>query len=184
LSKIKPLEPDVIFIPSYYQEAGLIATQARQQGMQQTLIGGDGWDSPQLIQIGGQAVEHCFFVTHSCSTAQEPVMQKFAQAYQAKYGREPDALAALAYDALYIVVDAIRRAGGAAEPRAIRDAVAQTKDLQGATGTITIDAQRNARKAAYALLIEGGNTIFYKKIEPEKSTLAPAAAPSTSAGKQ
>lgn len=173
LSRIKGSEPDVIFLPTYYQEAALIATQARQQGMHQTLIGGDGWDSPVLCEVGKEAVEGCFFITHSHTTAEEPVMQQFVKAYLAKYGTEPDALAALAYDAVYVVADAIRRAGSA-EPKAIRDALAQTKNLQRATGTITIDENRDARKAAYALVINGGKFVFYKKIEPEESPQAAA----------
>jgi len=183
LSKMKTFDPDVIFVPSYYQEAGLIATQARQQGMRQTLIGGDGWDSPRLIEIAGNAVEDCLFLTHSCNTAEEPVMQEFVKAYQAKYAVEPDALAALGYDALCIVVDAIRRAG-VAEPKPIRDALAQTKDFPGATGTITIDEQRNAKKAAYALVIKDGKAIYFKKIEPEEAAQTPAAGSKGAGGGQ
>lgn len=183
LSRIKGSDPDVIFLPTYYQEAALIATQARQQGMRQTLIGGDGWDSPKLCEIGGEAVEGCFFLTHSYSGAEEPVMQKFAKAYSAKYGKDPDALASLAYDAVYVVAEAITRAGSA-ESKAIRDALAQTKDFQGATGSTTLDEQRNAKKAAYALLIEGGKAIFYKKIQPEGSAGAAAATGKAPGGEQ
>jgi len=175
LSKIKGSDPDVIFVPSYYQEAGLIATQARQQAMNQTIIGGDGWDSPKLTEIGGKAVEECYFVTHSYSAAEEPVMQRFAKAYRLKHGHEPDALAALGFDALHIVADAIQRAGSV-DPKAIRDALAQTKDFSGATGSITMDEHRNARKPAYALLIKDGKPVFFKKILPEGETQAPASA--------
>jgi len=165
LTKLKALKPDVVFVPGYYNEVSLIVKQARELGLTMPFIGGDGWDSPKLVEIGGQAVEGCYFSNHYSKDEDKPEVQRFVQTFQEKYGEVPDALAACGYDAIRLVADAIQRAGST-DPQAIRDALAKTKDFPGVTGTITIDADRNARKSAVVLTIRNGQQEYVTTITP------------------
>ena len=168
LTKIKAANPDVIVVPGYYTEAGLIAKQARELGITVPLIGGDGWDSDQTIQIGGDAIEGCFFVNHYSADEDRPEVQKFVEGYKKKYGGKiPDAMAILAYDSMKIMADAIQRAGGT-DGTKIRDALAATKDFPGASGVTTINAQHNADKAIVILEIKGGKFTYRSRVEPKK----------------
>jgi len=150
LTNIKQLGADVIYVPGYYKEVGLIVKQARQLGITQPLIGGDGWDSPKVVEVGGAAALDCYYTNHYSPDDERAA--EFVAGYKAEYGKVPDALAALGYDGVGLVVDAIERAGKT-DPKAIRDALAQTKDFKGATGDITMDAQRNPTKRAAVLAI-------------------------------
>ncbi len=165
LTKIKGENPDVIYVPGYYSEVGNIAVQARRLGLKQPLLGGDGWDSPKLFQIGGQALQGCYFSNHYSSQSKDPRVVKFVADYKTKYGQEPDALGAVAYDAGYIVADAIKRAG-ALDRQKVRDALAQTKNYAGVTGTITIDKDRNAIKPAVVLEVEGNEAKYVTTVKP------------------
>ncbi|BCM89177.1 leucine-specific-binding protein [Abditibacteriota bacterium] len=165
LTKIKGSNPDVIYIPGYYTEVGNIAVQARRLGLKQPMMGGDGWDSPKLFQIGGQAVQGCYFSNHYSSQSKDPKVVKFVTAYKAKYGEVPDALGAVAYDAAYIVADAIKRAGSEDRSK-LRDALASTKNYAGVTGTISIDADRNAIKPAVVLEVEGNEAKYVATVNP------------------
>ena len=165
LTKIKGEAPDVIYIPGYYSEVGNIAVQARRVGLKQPLLGGDGWDSPKLFQIGGQALQGCYFSNHYSSQSKDPKVVKFVADYKTKYGQEPDALGAVAYDAGYIVANAIKRAG-AQDRQKVRDALAQTKNYAGVTGTITIDKDRNAIKPAVVLEVEGNEAKYVATVKP------------------
>lgn len=167
LTKIKTLKPDVIYLPGYYEDIGNICRQARELGLTSTFIGGDGWDSPKLTELGGEAVEGCYFSNHYSKEEQRPEVQTFVKAFQERYGEAPDALAACGYDAVRIVADALRRAG-VAERKALRDALAQTKNFPGVTGIITIDAQRNAQKKAVVLTIQQGRQKYITTISPEE----------------
>lgn len=165
LTSIKGKNPDVIFIPGYYTEVGNIAKQARSLGMKQTLIGGDGWDSPKLYEIGGAAVQGSYFSTHYSPQSKDPRVQKFVANYKQKFQETPDALAAVAYDAAYIMCDAIKRAGSTDRDK-IRDAIAKTKNFPGVTGSITIDAQRNAVKPAVILQVKGNEAAYVSTVQP------------------
>ncbi len=165
LTTIRAAEPDVIFVPAYYNEAALIALQARQLGIEQPLTGGDGWDSPLLFEIAGDAVEGCYFSNHYSQQDQSPAVQEFINKYQEKHDSVPDAMAALGYDSAYVLVDAIKRAG-TTDPEALRDAIAATAGFKGVTGTITLDENRNASKPAVVLKIEGGKAVFNTTVEP------------------
>jgi branched-chain amino acid transport system substrate-binding protein len=166
LNSIKQAKPDVVFVPGYYTEVGTIARQARDQGIKVPLIGGDGWDSPKLFESAGNALEGCYFSNHYSVESQEPTVQNFIKAYKEKYnGKEPDAMAALGYDAAKILADAIQRAGNT-EGSAIRDALAQTKDFKGVTGTITLDKDRNATKPAVVLQVKGKEFKFVETVQP------------------
>ncbi|MGC8783175.1 MAG: ABC transporter substrate-binding protein [Armatimonadota bacterium] len=166
LTAIKAANPDAIFVPGYYSEVGTIARQARELGITVPFLGGDGWDSPKLVEGAGTALEGSYFSNHYSHESTEPVVQEFVRKFKARYGGEvPDALAALGYDAANILFDAIKRAGST-EPSKIRDALAQTKDFPGVTGKITIDAQRNARKPAVILQVRGKAFKYVQTIYP------------------
>jgi branched-chain amino acid transport system substrate-binding protein len=166
LTKIKGTNPEAIYVPGYYTEIGLICRQARQLGIQVPLMGGDGWDSEKTAEIGGDAINGCYFTNHYSPDEDRPAVKKFVETYKAKYnGKTPDAMAILGYDAMRIMADAIQRAGSD-KPRAIRDALAKTKDFPAASGTITMDKDRNAKKPIVVLKIEGGKTHFITSIEP------------------
>ena len=165
LTTIKAANPDGIFIPGYYTEVGLIAIQARQLGLNIPLFGGDGWEGAPLISIGGPALEGTYFSTHFTPEDTSPVVQDFVKKYQARYNATPDAMAALGYDSLMILADAMKRAGTTTGP-AVRDALAATKDFHGITGTITIDKDRNASKPAVILEIKDGKYHYVETIAP------------------
>jgi branched-chain amino acid transport system substrate-binding protein len=167
LTAIKTANPEAIFVPGYYQEAGLIIRQARQLGIQVPLFGGDGWEAPELLQIAGQAAEGTYYSTHFSPESTDPAVQKFVQAYKAKFNNEvPDAMAALGYDSALVLVDAIKRAGST-DGAKIRDALAATKDFPGATGKTTIDQNRDASKPATIVTIAGGKFKYVDTIGAE-----------------
>jgi branched-chain amino acid transport system substrate-binding protein len=177
LSAIREQGPDVIYIPGYYGDVAIIAKEARQMGLKQPLLGGDGWDAPELWQLGGDALNGSYISTHYSVDDPSPVIQKFVQEYKQHYGNLlPDAHAALAYDATRVLADAIRQAHSTEGPK-IRDALAQTKDFPGVTGVISIDADRNAVKPATVLKLEDGRYIYQETILPEVAASSTAANP-------
>ena len=150
LTAIKGKNPEAIFVPGYYTEVGLIARQARELGIKAPLMGGDGWDSPKLTEIGGKAIEGAFFSNHYSSEDQSPIVQDFISRFKKKYNVVPDGLAAMGYDAALVLIDAMNRSK-TLEGNDIRAAIADTKKFQGVTGKITIDEKRNAVKSAVVL---------------------------------
>lgn len=176
LNTIRTAAPDVIFVPGYYGDIALIAKQTRQLGITQPLLGGDGWDAPELWELAGDALNGSYISSHYSIEDQSPAVQRFVREYKLRYGNlPPDAHAALAYDATRVLADAIQRAGGTAGSK-LRDALSQTKDFPGVTGIISINAERNAVKPAVALKLQDGRYIYQETIQPE--TTAPAPAPS------
>ena len=165
LTSIKATQPDAIFVPGYYAEVALIAKQARLLGMKVPLLGGDGWVGESLLKVAGTALDGCYFSNHYSEEDSSPVIQDFVKKYKAKYGVVPDAMAALGYDSAKVLADAIKRAG-TTEPAKLRDAIAATKDFKAVTGTITIDAQRNATKPAVILTIANGGFKFVQSVAP------------------
>ncbi|HYK41157.1 MAG TPA: ABC transporter substrate-binding protein [Thermoanaerobaculia bacterium] len=159
LTTLSALKPDVLFVPGYYTDAGLIARQARGLGLQSVLLGADGWDSPKLAEIGGAAVEGSYFSNHYSVDDPSPAVRKFVDSYKKAYGAEPDSIAALSYDAARLIADAIRRAGST-EGKRVRDALASTKDFPGVTGNITMDAERNPVKLPVILKVVNGRPTF------------------------
>lgn len=165
LTAIRSKNPDAIFVPGYYTEVGLIARQAKELGIKAPLMGGDGWDSPKLTEIGGPAINGSYFSNHYSEENKAPNVQKFIADYKAAYGNVPDGLAALGYDSGLILADAIKRAGGT-ESVALRDAINKTKGFVGVTGTITLDANRNPVKSAVVLKIDNGAFKYQTTINP------------------
>ncbi len=165
LTAIRPEKPDVLVVPGYYTDAGLIARQARSLGLAATLLGADGWDSPKLAEIGGAAVEGAYFSNHYSVEDPSPAVRKFVEVYRHAYGSLPDSIAALSYDAARLIADAIRRAGST-EGKRLRDALASTRDFPGVTGAITMDANRNPMKLPVILKVEGGRPRFAASVAP------------------
>ena len=165
LTSIKPSKPDAIFVPGYYTEVGLIARQAQQLGLKVSLLGGDGWDSEDLVKIGGKALESDFFSNHFSTQDKSEVVQNFLKRYKEKFSMDADAMSALGYDSAMILADAIKRAGGTDGDK-LKDAIAATKEFAGVTGKITIDAERNATKPAVVLEIKDGKFNYVDTIAP------------------
>ena len=165
LTAIRPSKPDIVVVPGYYTDAGLIARQARGLGIEAALLGADGWDSPKLTEIGGSAVEGAYFSNHYSVEDPSPAVRAFVDDYRRAYGADPDSIAALSYDAARLIADAMRRAGST-EGKRVRDALAATQDFPGVTGRITMDADRNPVKPAVILKVEGGKFRFAASIAP------------------
>lgn len=165
LTAIRAANVDGVFVPGYYAEAALICKQARQLGLQIPLFGIDGWESPELVRIGGDAVEGAYFATHFSPENQSPVVVRFNARYRERWGDPSDTLAGLGYDSVLMLADALKRAG-TAESAKLRDALAATKNLHGVTGTITLDAQRNPTKSAVVLQVKNGKFEFVESVEP------------------
>ena len=180
ITDIKGANPDVIFVPGYYGDVGLFAKQARDKGVTVPLVGGDGWDSPSLYQIGGAALNGSYFSNHYSPDDTDPIVQKFVNDYKAKYGSVPDALAATAYDAARIMFDAIKRANSL-DGAAIRDALAATKEFPGVTGKVTFNENRDAVKPIVMVKIEnGGKFVVAERVQVEGAAMPSTAATSAS----
>lgn len=165
LTAIKGTDAQAIFVPGYYSEVGAIARTAERLGLKIPMLGGDGWDAPDLTKIGGPALNGSYFSNHFAPDVATPEAQKFVAEFKARYGQEPTGLGALGYDAAGVLIDAMKRAGSA-DPKAVRDALAQTKDFQGVSGKITIDSNRNAQKSAVVLKIVDGKFKYEATVQP------------------
>ncbi len=165
LTAVKGAEPDAVIVPGYYTEAALIVKQARELNMQMPFIGGDGWDSAKLVEIGGAAMDNTFFSTAYSADDPKPVVQDFVKSYRAIYNESPDAFAVLGYDAGKLLFDAIGRAGNT-KGENLRDALAATKNFPGVSGVITIDAERNAQKSIVIIAVSEGQMKFRETINP------------------
>ena len=180
LTAIRSRNPDVIYVPGYYGEVGVIAKQAQQLDIKAPMLGGDGWDAVQLWELGGNALNGSFISNHYSVDDPSPAIQKFVADFKARNGAAPDALAALGYDAMRVLADAIKRAGTTEGPK-LRDAINTTKDFPGVTGTITIDAARNAVKPAVVLKLQNTKYVYQETVYPEgmgpTTSVSPAASP-------
>jgi branched-chain amino acid transport system substrate-binding protein len=165
LTTIKAQSPDVLFVPGYYAEVGNIAKQARRLGLNVPLLGGDGWESPQLFAIGGADIVGSYFSTHFASDAPGQRAQGFIAAYKKKFGEEPTGLAALGYDSVLVLADAAKRATDAS-PKALRDALAKTANIDAATGKITLDQKRNPVKPAVVVKVVEKKAVFDSLVQP------------------
>ncbi|MCC6278126.1 MAG: ABC transporter substrate-binding protein [Oligoflexia bacterium] len=173
LTSIKSKKPEAIFVPGYYTEVGLIARQVRALGIvdakgnKTVLMGGDGWDSSKLYEIGKDAIKGGFFSNHYTTDSEDPRAKTFIEAFKKAYKSTsaPDGLAALGYDAARVLVDAMNRSPSLS-PADIRDALATVKDFPGVTGTITMDANRNPTKSAVVVEVVGDSNKFVTTINP------------------
>lgn len=166
LTAIKAANVDCLFHSSNYTEGALICIQARQLGFTGPLFGGDAWEAPQLIEIGGQAVEGAYYSTHASPESTAPVMQNFIRKFRARWdGETPDSIAALGYDAAALLFDSLRRAG-TTDSAKLREAIATTQNFAGVTGRITIDKDRNATKSAVILTVKDGKFAYVETVDP------------------
>ncbi|KYG68477.1 ethanolamine utilization protein EutJ [Bdellovibrio bacteriovorus] len=165
LTQIRSKNPDGIYVPGYYTEVGLISQQARQLGIKVPLMGGDGWDSDKLSEIGKEAVNGNYYSNHYTTESTDPLVTEFIKKFKAKYNETPDALAALGYDAGKILAAAIERAPDLSG-KSIRDELAKTKDFAGVTGKITLNENRDAVKSAVIIQVDGTNRKYITTITP------------------
>ena len=165
LTKIKGTAPQGLYVPGYYTEVGGIARQARRLGITVPMMGGDGWESPELRNIAGPDIVGSFYSNHFAHDKPSARAKQFIAAYEAKYNQAAPALAALGYDATLVIIDAIRRAK-TAEPKELRDALAQTKELDAVTGKLTFDKNRNPVKPAVIVRITESGEVFDTEIAP------------------
>ncbi|MBL0926359.1 MAG: ABC transporter substrate-binding protein [Phycisphaerales bacterium] len=178
LSAIRETSPEAIFIPGYYTQVANIARQARKMGIKAVFLGGDGWDSAKLAEIGGEAIEGAFYSNHYSHQDPRPEVQEFVKKFQKQHGDVPDAMAALGYDAARLLLDAIKRSPST-KGADIAKALSETKNFAGVTGMISIDKDRNAQKNAVMLEMKEGKPAYVTTIPPpgagdEKPAPAPA----------
>jgi branched-chain amino acid transport system substrate-binding protein len=165
LTTLRSLSPKVLFIPGFYTEVGQIAIQARDLGIDLPLVGGDGWDSPVVIEIGGKSIDGSYFSDHYFVGDPRPLVQGFVKKIRERHGKNPEANAALGYDALQVFANAVRRANSL-DRAVVRDQIAATKDYQGVSGTITMGPDRNPIKPVAMIKIENGQMTFAGWVEP------------------
>lgn len=166
LTKLRAAKPDVLLVPGYYNEVGLIMKQAKQMGFAVTMLGGDGWDSPSLYTLAGaDAVKDHYFSSHFAPDDTDPAVQNFVKAYTARYKVAPGAMAALGYDGVLVIADAFKRAGGG-DSAAMKKALASTSGFKGVTGVISINQKRDAEKDAVVLKTLGDKAVFAAKVSP------------------
>lgn len=166
LANITLTKPDVIFIPGYYQEAGKIIRQARDMGIQAPLLGTDSWDSLKLVTFAGaDALNNTFFSNQYSADDPDLQSRRFVNSYRSEYGYTPNVFPALGYDAVYMIADAIKRAGST-DGTQIASALAQTRNLRGITGTLTVDNDHNPIKSAVVIRLIDGTQTFFQRIEP------------------
>jgi ABC-type branched-chain amino acid transport systems, periplasmic component len=166
LTTIKAANPDVLYVPGYYNEVGLIIKQAKALGLNVPVTGGDGFDSPTMVDLAGKtALNSVYFTNHYSSKDTAPEVVKFQQAYKAKNSKDPDAFAALGYDLAYFLADALKRAG-AVDSAKLKDALASTKAFSGITGKMSVDDKHNPVKSITILEFKDGDQTFVKKQEP------------------
>jgi branched-chain amino acid transport system substrate-binding protein len=165
VTAVKGTKAQAIYVPGYYSEVGAIARTAKRLGLKVPLLGGDGWDAPELFSIGGDALDGSYFSNHFAADGASPKGKQFMASFKAKYGQEPTGLGMLGYDAAALLLDAVKRAG-TTNPKAVRDALAQTKGFEGVTGKITLDKDRNPEKSAVILKIQGGKAVYEATVQP------------------
>ncbi len=165
LTRIKQADPDVLFLPNYFNEVPLQAAQAHKLGLKATIIGSDSWDSPKLVELGGDDVNGTYFSNHYSPDIDRPQTKEFVKKYKARFGDVPDAAAALTYDAAYMMFAAVEKAGKL-DRKAIRDALAATKGFQGVTGVITFSGGGDPVKSAVMIKVDDGKFSYMKTVNP------------------
>jgi branched-chain amino acid transport system substrate-binding protein len=159
LTKIRGKNPEFIYVPGYYTEVSVLIKQARDLGINVPIGGGDGWDSPDMIEVAGaEALNNTYFTNHYSVEDPNPAIQDFVKTYQGKHNKLPDSFAALGYDSVKLLADAITRAGSA-DPVKIKEALEETKDFAGITGTMSIDEFHNPVKNIVVIEYKDGKQI-------------------------
>ncbi|TWH49051.1 ABC transporter substrate-binding protein [Sporomusa sp. KB1] len=166
LTKIKSLNPEVIYLPGYYEEVGKIIKQAREMGITVPFLGGDAWDSPKLLEIGGaQPLNNTHFTNFYSIEDTNPASMAFVDAFKKEYGQVPDSMAAMGYDAAYLLVDAIKRANSA-EPAKIREALAATQGFKSVSGDMSLTSTHDAIRSAVIIELKDGKQVYKETVKP------------------
>src|SRR5271157_866871 len=165
ITKIGVKKPDVIFLPDYYNKASLIARQVREKGLKSIMVGGDGWDSPDLIKIGGSAIIGNYFTNHYSPERKGKVAEAFIAKYKQKHGAVPDALAALAYDATMLYLQSLDKAKNAT-PEEVMKVLTDLKNFKGVTGNISFDRNGDPVKSAVILRVEKDGFKYVTTVNP------------------
>lgn len=165
LMKVRRAKPDVVFVPGYYTQVGAILRQAKELKLKAKFLGTDGWDSPDLFKIAGDAAAGHYVSSHFAADDTDPRVKQFVQEYKARNKENPGAMAALGYDAGFFMKEAVKKAGSS-DPAKIRDAISTMKDFDGITGKITLDNNRNAVKPAVIVKTTEKEFKFYSRVNP------------------
>ena len=166
LTKIKSANPDVIFLPAYYNDVGLIAQQAHRAGIKQPLVGSDAWSSPELIKLSNGTVEGDYFANHYASDIATPTAKKFIDAYAKQYGTIPDDVAALTYDSMGLLFEAIKKSPSL-DRKVVRDSLATLANYPGVTGNIQFTAgSGDPVKSAVIMQIKGDKFVWVMNAAP------------------
>ncbi len=167
LTEVKSKNPDVIFLPGYYGDVALIVQQARKLGIKKPILGGDGWESEDLLKVAGKAaLENTYYSNHYAPDTKDPSAQSFIQSFKARYnGETPDAMAALGFDAFNVLMHALKNAKSISRED-LKNALVQTKDFPAVTGKITLDKNRDAVKSAVVLKFVDGKATYFSTVDP------------------
>jgi len=165
ITKIQSKKPDVIYIPDYYNKVALIARQIREKGVKSTLLGGDGWDSPELIKIAGGSIIGGYFTNHYSPSRKDPVAEAFIKRYKEKYNMVPDTFAALSYDATMILFKAIDGANKPNQDEIVKQ-LSVLKNYKGVTGNISFDKNGDAIKSVVLLKVEKDKISYITTVNP------------------
>jgi branched-chain amino acid transport system substrate-binding protein len=166
LTKMRAARPDVIFLPAYYNDVPLITQQARRLGIEAPFVGSDAWSTPEIIKLGGAVLEGAYFCNHYSTQIATPAARQFVEDYRAKYGQDPDDIAALTYDSLGLLFEAIRSAGRL-DRQAVRDALAAIPHYAGVTGTMRFpEGSGDPVKSAVVLQIKDGQFVWVANAAP------------------
>ena len=166
LTKLKSQNPDVLYIPGYYEDVGKIIKQARELGMNMPILGSDAWDSPKLAEIGGpQALNNTYFTNFYSIEDRNPVSNAFVEAYKKEYGQVPDSMAAMGYDAARLLVDAIKRANST-DAAKITKALAETKDFASVSGPMSLNDTHDAVRGVVIVEMKDGKQVYKETIKP------------------
>jgi branched-chain amino acid transport system substrate-binding protein len=165
ITKIGVKKPDVIYIPDYYNKVALIAKQVREKGLKSAMLGGDGWDSPELLKIAGNAVVGGYFTNHYSSERKDSIAESFIKRYQEKHGITPDALAALGYDATMMLLKVIDSAKKPTQEEVMK-LLSTLKNHKGVTGNISFDKNGDAIKSVVMLKVEKSGFKYVTTINP------------------
>lgn len=166
LTKVKGLNFDVLYLPGYYNEAGLIIKSARALGINQPILGGDGFDSPKLTDLAGaSALSDIYYTNHYSALDKDPKVTDFIKASKEKYNQDPNSFQALGYDEMMFLADAIKRVGNDVTSLNVQKALAETKDFVGVTGKFSVDEKHNAIKSTVVVSLKDGKPVTSEKVE-------------------
>lgn len=166
LTKIKAQNPEILYLPGYYEDVGKIVKQARELGIMIPILGGDAWDSPRLVEIGSpDSLNNTYFTNFYSVQDTNPASQAFVEAYKKEYNQLPDSMAAMGYDAVYLLVDAIKRANSV-ESAKIREALAATQDFKSVSGSMNLSPTHDAIRGVVIIEMKDGKQVYKETVKP------------------